>query len=465
MSIEAITGELPAEAMRSLELRAWGEEEVETFESLLERHHYLGCPDPRRRHLCQVVCYEGKAVSLIIWTTASAKLSGRESKVGWDSRTRQKRLGWIVQNNRFLLLPGKRPANLASRVLSMAVKALPEAWEKRHGKRPLLAETFVDPEGYKGTCYNAAGWINCGRTAGYTRVSGRDFYQDNDHPKNLWLKPLSGDALDRLRDPSRLLPGEDPKARAPGAMPVKAKEAESLQRALRAVRDPRSRKGREYPLGAMLATAVLAMCCGESTVSGIFRFCQDLNSSQRRCLGFRSKREAPRVVPPPGEGCWRKVLGDVDPDELATVLDGWMQGQRERGELPALLSIDGKVVGNNLATLVSLVDARDGTPVAQAAASGNGQEQKLTHKLIERLPHGALEGKTLKGDALYSNKNLVRETVQQRGGDVLVQLKANQKTTLEEVTRQLSRAAPPFCAHPTNSATGASTPAPCASCR
>lgn len=445
MTIETITGELPDEALRGLELREWREDEAETYAGLLDARHYLGCPDARKRHLCQVACHEGKAVALIVWTTASAKLAGREIHVGWDSRTRQKRLGFVVQNNRFLLLPSKRPPNLASRVLGLAVKALPSAWERRFGKRPLLLETFVDPEGYKGTCYHAAGWTNCGRTAGYSRVSGRDFYQDNEHPKDLWLKPLGADALERLRDPSRLLPGENPKARAPGAMPVKAKQAESLQRALRSVKDPRARRGREFPLGAMLATAVLAMCCGESTVSGIFRFCQDLTSAQRRSLGFRSKPQAPRVVPPPGEGCWRKVLGAVDPGELATALNAWMQAQRENGALPELLSIDGKVVGNNLATLVSLVDARDGSPVAQAAAPGNGQEQKLTEELIDALPEGALEGKTVKGDALYSNKNLVREIVQQRGGDVLVQLKANQKTTLEEATRRLSHTAPPFC--------------------
>jgi hypothetical protein len=446
MTIESITGELPDEALRGLKLREWREEEVETYVGLLDRHHYLGSPHVRRRHLCQVACYEGKAVALIIWTTASAKLAGRESYVGWDSRTRQKRLGWLVQNNRFLLLPSKRPPNLASRVLGLAVKALPDAWERRVGKRPLLAETFVDPEGYKGTCYHAAGWTNCGRTAGYARVSGRDFYQDNERPKNLWLKALSSDALDRLRDPSRLLPGEDPKARAPGAMPVKAKQAESLSQALRTVKDPRSRRGREYPLGAMLATAVLALCCGAKSVSDIFRFCQDLSSSQRRNLGFRSKPVAPRVVPPPGEGCWRKVLSMVDPEELTKALNGWLQVQSKQGTLPELLSIDGKVIGNNLATLVSLVDARDGSPVAQAAAPGNGQEHKLTDQLVKALPQRALEGKTVKGDALYSNKNLVREIVQERGGDVLVQLKANQKTTLEEVTRRLSHTAPPFCA-------------------
>ncbi|WP_425609271.1 Druantia anti-phage system protein DruA [Thalassobacterium maritimum] len=447
MSIESITGELSDEALRGLELRLWRDEDVDTYVALLEKHHYLGCPDARKRHLCQVVCHEGKAVALVVWTTASPKLAGREAYLRWDARTRQKRLSWLVQNNRFLLLPSKRPSNLASRVLGMAVKALPQAWEDRYGKRPLLAETFVDPEGYKGTCYNAAGWINCGRTAGYARVSGRDFYQDNEHPKNLWLKPLSRDALDRLRDPSRLLPGEDPKARVPGAMPVKAKQAESLSKALRTVKDSRSRRGREYPLGAMLATTVLALCCGAKTVSDIFRFCQDLTSAQRRSLGFRSKPAAPRVVAPPGEGCWRTVLASVDPAELAKALNGWLQAQSKNGTLPELLSIDGKVIGNNLATLVSLVDARDGSPVAQEAAPGNGQEQKLTKQLVEALPEGALEGKTVKGDALYSNKNLVREIVQERGGDVLVQLKANQKTTLEEVTRRLSHTAPPFCTH------------------
>lgn len=121
MISEPITGELPAAALHELELREWREDEVEVFAGLLDTHHYLGCPDPRRRHLCQVACYRGRAVALVIWTTASAKLAGREAYVGWDARTRQKRLGWLVQNNRFLLLPSKRPSNLASRVLGLAV--------------------------------------------------------------------------------------------------------------------------------------------------------------------------------------------------------------------------------------------------------------------------------------------------------------------------------------------------------
>ena len=99
------------------------------------------------------------------------------------------------------------------------------------------------------------------------------------------------------------------------------------------------------------------------------------------------------------------------------------------------------MIASNLATIVSLVDATDGSPLAQAAASGNGQEQKLTTQLIEALPEAASKAK-LSAAMLYSNKNLVREIVQERGGEVLVQLKANQKTTLEEATRRLNQSAP-----------------------
>jgi len=354
---------LPDEALRSLELREWHEDETEAYVALLDEHHYLGSPHARKRHLSQVVTYEGQAVALLIWTTSSRQLIHRDKHIGWDNRTRQKRLGWIVQNSRFLLLPPTRPANLASRILGIAIKSLPQAWEARYNKRPLLVETFVDPEGYKGTCYHAAGWTRLGETKGYTRVSAPQYYQDNKHPKDLWVKPLAKDALERLRDPSRLLEDEDPKERAPGSMPVKSKTAESLYKALRTVKDPRSRRGRQFPLAAMLATTVLALCCGESTVTGIFRFCQDLSSRQRANLGFRSNPKARKVVPPPGEGCWRKALGDVDPEELAKALNAWMQSQSKNGELPELLSIDGKVIAGNLATIVSLVDAADGSPV------------------------------------------------------------------------------------------------------
>jgi hypothetical protein len=150
----------------------------------------------------------------------------------------------------------------------------------------------------------------------------------------------------------------------------------------------------------------------EPRASATFSVCQDLTSAQRRNLGFRPNRKAPRVVPPPGEVFWRKILRRVDPSEIAQALDRWRLSQKE--EVPGLLSIDGKVIGNNLATLVSLVDATDGSPLNQAAAPGNGQEQKLADSLIAALPDEALEGKTVSGDALYCQKDLTPTIVQEK---------------------------------------------------
>ena len=198
----------------------------------------------------------------------------------------------------------------------------------------MLAQTFVDPADYRAPSYLASGWSRLRQTKGYARVPEPQYYQDNDRPKHLWVKPLTKDALERLLDPSRLLDGEDPKKRVPGTMPGKSKTADSLDRALRSVKDPRSSRGRQFPLSAMLVAAVPAKCCGESTVTGTFRFCQELSWPQRAKLGFRSTPKARKIVPPPSEGCWRKLLGDVDPVELAKALNAWMQSQAKTTSCP-----------------------------------------------------------------------------------------------------------------------------------
>ncbi|NJO55131.1 MAG: DUF4338 domain-containing protein, partial [Rhodospirillales bacterium] len=145
--------------------------------------------------------------------------------VGWDARTRTQRLGLVVQNNRFLLLSAVRQVNLASRVLGLAVAALPGHWEQCTGVTPLLAETFVDPDRYQGTCYKAAGWQEAGGTAGFGR-HGDDYYVQHHQPKRLWLRPLCADARERLRDALVALPGQ--KKRAFGQSPVPVKTASSL---------------------------------------------------------------------------------------------------------------------------------------------------------------------------------------------------------------------------------------------
>jgi hypothetical protein len=60
-------------------------------------------------------------LAIVVWTRAARKLATRESWLGWDGRTRTRRLALLVQINRFLVLSKVRQTNLASRVLGLAV--------------------------------------------------------------------------------------------------------------------------------------------------------------------------------------------------------------------------------------------------------------------------------------------------------------------------------------------------------
>ena len=239
-----------------------------------------------------------------------------------------------------------------------------------------------------------------------------------------------------------------------GQMPVSAKTATSLAEALREVADPRRAAGRQFPLYALLASAVLALSCGARTVSDLFRFVQELTPAQRRALRFRSAPDNPWRVPPPGEGCWRKVLKALPPAELTRVFVAWQLAQTS---LPPLLAIDGKTLHRGLATLVTLCNAETGEPLVQVAQCGPGHEKNLAHALLEALPPGALDGAIVGGDALYADPALVRPLVQDQGAIALVQLKANQPKAAARAEALLTRQAPPFFRRRSNSATAAST--------
>lgn len=81
----------------------------------------------------------------------------------------------MAQNSRFLILPatGRWP-NLASRILKLVCDRLPEDWRRHFGHPVLLAETFVDPQRFRGTCYKAAGGLALGQTKGFERC-GQDY--------------------------------------------------------------------------------------------------------------------------------------------------------------------------------------------------------------------------------------------------------------------------------------------------
>ena len=114
------------------------------------------------------------------FSAASWTLADRDKFIGWSEEARRANLGLVVNNSRFLIAPGIKVKNLASHTLGLAIARLSGDWEQRYGIRPLLAETFVDPNHFAGTCYKAANWHHVGHTAGR---------RDN-VPKMIFLLPL-----------------------------------------------------------------------------------------------------------------------------------------------------------------------------------------------------------------------------------------------------------------------------------
>jgi hypothetical protein len=419
-------------------------EEMERVERELEARHYLGRAVKVGHGLVQIAQTGERWVALLVWGASAKRLKGREGWIGWDARTRAARLKLVINQHRFAVLVDG-VSNLASRVLSLSARSVAEQWEERHGYRPLLAETFVDVERFAGTCYRAAGWEPLGLTDGNRRSA--DYYVPNERPKQLWVKPLVGDARERLCAPEVGSAQHKGLNAAPvGVMPLRQLQLESLHEALRRVPDPR-RRNRRHRSSTVLTIVCLGLLLGQRRVMDFVRLATQLNFRQRELLWYY-KAPGKKVGIAPGKDVFYVLLRSIDPEALAQVLNGWLRAQQ--GELPANLALDGKVVGQRLAQIVSLVDAESGAPVAQGLMSDEtGGETLAGRRLIAAQP---LDGAVVTADAGHANHETPR-TIVEAGADYVLQIKANTPAVKRSLQSLVDRR-PPFLPTPASATAG-----------
>jgi SRSO17 transposase len=158
-----------------LKLHKVDETEWEAYwNKLVNHYHYLGFNSSFGGRVKYIITLGGRIVGAISFCSAMYRLGPRDTYIGWDEETRATMLPHLVNNNRFLILPGINIKNLASRVLSMSLRQMQWDWEKQYEVVPYMVETFVDRGQYKGTCYKAANWTYLGVTKGYGKI-GEDF--------------------------------------------------------------------------------------------------------------------------------------------------------------------------------------------------------------------------------------------------------------------------------------------------
>ena len=421
-------------------VRLLADNEVGQFNFYLEREHYLESSRFAGQSLRYVAEVDGQWVALLSFSAPALHLKARERWIGWSARQRARRLGLVVNNSRFLVLPERqRYPNLASRVLGLALRRLSADWQQRWGHPVLVVESFVDESQYRGTCYRACGFEAVGPTQGFGRAS-RDFYEEHGQPKQLYLRqlhPKGCQLLHQARLPEPLAAYE---AEVAGPCPFRAPALESLLASLRTLPDSRYGHGLRHQQRFVLACAAVCTLMGACGYRAFENTSKKFTQRQLRALGGTPEEEDGRYSPP-SDSTFQRVLNKVDAVAVATIIGQWL-AQQEMGAL-AQLAVDGKVLrgsgrhdGKPL-QLLSAVTHHLRLTLDQVAIEQKSNEIPALKPLLKKLalPPGTL----ITADAMHCQQQSARFITQELGGDYLFGLKGNQSGILAKAQHLLAQ--------------------------
>jgi hypothetical protein len=428
--------------LRRVSVRLMLAQERERFDALLEDRYYLHSARVGGQSLRYIAPVDGLWVALLVFSGVAPHTNARESEIRWTPRQRARRLCFVVNDSRFLVLPERNKyPNLPSRVLGLCLKRLSADWQEHWAHPVVLVESYVDESQCRGTCYRACGFKALGFTAGYGR-SSRVYYEDHGVPKQLWMRELRPRAIGILRQgrlPANLAAYEE---KITGPCPLRASHLSSLLEVFEEFKDKRRGHGLRHPQPFVLACAALAMLMGAGGYEAFEDECGKLSQRQLRALGCRKSPKTDRYEPP-SDTTFFRVLNGMDAAEFDLRIGQWMMAQ----EISILqgLAIDGKCLRGSARTdgkplqLLSAVSHRLRLTLAQQPVEEKSNEIPALEPLLRKLPRSALEGSLITADALQCQQESSRLLTQDLGADYLWGLKGNQSGILEQAQKRLPK--------------------------
>lgn len=413
------------EDFSDLIVRPISSEEKSRWIDLMDAHHYLGFRQLVGTYICYVALLKGQWVALLGWSWAAMKCGVRDRWIGWDETLKWKRLKHVLNNTRFLILPDVHIKNLASKILSLNLKRLSSDWEKAFGHSVILAETFVDPSRFQGTCYKAQGWLELGMTRGFGKKGGS--YIQHDCPKKIFVFPLYQKAREILSAPfpSFHLIRKEAFVIDVNQLPLKGQGG--LIDLLATILDPRKKRGVRYSSVAMLALALCACISGVKSYDGMGDYAKSLPSDALRLLGFKRGK-------PPSESALRKFLQKLNPEEMDRKTGDWFLKQTTLKE--TAIAIDGKTLcgsHNGIKKAIQLLGAilhKEGVVVAQKKVRDKTNEIPMVKELLKPLD---IEGAIVTLDALHTQKKTATYIVEKKKADYVLVAKDNQKSLKDDI--------------------------------
>jgi len=414
------------EVVRRVEVRPVTASERALWDSLMERHHYLGFQCLIGQSMRYVAHHDNRWLALLGWGAAALKCKARDQWIGWTPALKLQRLALVANNSRFLILPDVNVPNLASRVLALNLKRLSDDWQAAHGHPLYLAETFVDPRFYRGTCYKAAGWLFLGNTRGFANHHGT--YTHHGFSKSVFVRHLRPDAVRKLSDPYAQIELK-PKVTS---MKLSEKDAHMLQKALLTIPDCRMPRGIRHNRLAILSIAICATLCGATTFEAMAQWGEACSQKMRKRLRCR-KNPRTGLYETPSEPAIRRFVQALDSQAVDAAVSGWVQSTVERG---LVASMDGKTLKGARTTsghqvkLLSAFLPQEGAVLAQQEIPPTTNEITQVKALLDPVE---LEGAVVTADAMHTQRETASYLVQEKKADYLFTVKDNQSSLKEAI--------------------------------
>ena len=204
----------------------------------------------------------------------------------------------------------------------------------------------------------------------------------------------------------------------------------SLWEVLGTIADRRGRKGRQYPLPALLAIAIAAMLAGANDLRAIFRWGRRLKPEALALFGLEKA---------PCHSQWFYFFRSLEGDTLGRTLGAFALGGAEPGHI----AIDGKTLKGSRRQDTKALHVVSAFATQLSAVVGDivvePDQNEITAALV-LLKQLSLQGTIITGDAIFCQREICR-TLTDGGGDYAFVVKDNQpelKASIAESFGELS---------------------------
>jgi predicted transposase YbfD/YdcC len=197
-----------------------------------------------------------------------------------------------------------------------------------------------------------------------------------------------------------------------------------LLEALKAVPDPRDRRGVRYSLTGVLALAVTATVAGCRSFAAIGQWAAETTVDTLASFGLTSGSA-------PDESTLRKLFARIDADALDRALGVWMWTRTFTVDQRRVIALDGKTIrgartgpDGKAPHLIAAFDHGAGAVLGQVAVEAKSNEIPATRTLLGHLD---LDGAVVTLDAMHTQTDTAT-TITGAGGDYVFTVKANMPT-------------------------------------